>query len=269
MDATGSAAREAPPPEANELVRIVWVDLAGAAAGLWRAFLAHPFAVSLVDDARAAPAEIDARHPDLLCVEIDAPVSPCVPTLASLAGRAAGLPLLAICRAEPTAVEAAALRRHADAVLVASCSVALRQRLIGMLRAMRSPATAADPARARTAAAIDLVASRFPVAVSVAAAAACCHLSVSQFSRLFHREQGQSFKQFVVGYRIDRACEQMRRAATPLKQVGFDAGFSDLAYFSRAFRRRMGVSPSGYRAGRHPDARPAAAGSSKDSADSS
>ena len=73
---------------------------------------------------------------------------------------------------------------------------------------------------------------------------------MSQFSRVFRREQGQSFKQFVLGYRIDRACEQMRRSPALLKQVGFDAGFRDLAYFSRAFRRRMGLSPSGYRAAR-------------------
>jgi AraC-like DNA-binding protein len=174
-------------------------------------------------------------------------VAPNVPTIASLAGHRRGLPLIAVCHVAPTAAEDRALRPLVAAVIVGTAGAALRERVTALWRDWRAAAVA-KPLRLRTAAAVELVACSFPAAVSLAAAAARCNLSVSQFSRRFHREQGQSFKQFVVGYRIERACEQMQRSPTPLKQIGFDAGFRDLAYFSRAFRRRMGVSPSGYRA---------------------
>jgi len=249
MDSTGTAVRDASATRTGELVRIVWTDLSCAAVGHWRAFLSHPFAVSVVADERAAVAEIDVCPPDLLCVEVGEPPISAFPTIAALARQCAGLPLLVVCRSRLAPRDVGALLQRATAIVAPPIeAAALRIRVLQLARAGASRLAPVSPLSQRTSPAIDLVAAMFPAPVAVAYAAARCHLSVSQFSRLFRREHGQSFKHFVIGYRIDRACEQLTRSPSLLKQVGFDVGFNDCAYFSRAFRRRMGISPRDYRA---------------------
>lgn len=269
MDLTGTACRDARAAHTRGLVRIVWTDLAGTAAGCWRAFLSHPFAVAVVADVPAAVEELCACPADLLCVEVNGPASDAVAALASLHSCAAHLPLLVLCRTTPAPQEVADLLQWATSIAVPPLDVAgVRARVLRLSGAAGDSTSAASmESRRRTAPALDLVAMAFPAPVAIEAAAAHCHLSVSQFGRLFRREHGQSFRQFVVGLRIARACEQLERSPTLLKQVGFDVGFNDCAYFSRAFRRRMGVSPRAYRAALCPSAAPPAvrADSSKQS----
>jgi AraC-like DNA-binding protein len=39
-----------------------------------------------------------------------------------------------------------------------------------------------------------------------------------------------------------------RYTASTISTIAFDAGFADLSYFNRAFRRRYGLTPSDIRA---------------------
>lgn len=74
-----------------------------------------------------------------------------------------------------------------------------------------------------------------------------CDLSPFQFSRNFKKENGFTFRDFVVRVRIQRAAELIRRSRVSVTEAAFGVGFNDLSYFARMFRRQIGVSPSHYR----------------------
>jgi AraC-like DNA-binding protein len=70
--------------------------------------------------------------------------------------------------------------------------------------------------------------------------------------RLFEAE-GTSFTEYVLGQRLARAHRMLtdpQRAGDKISTIALDAGFADLSYFNRAFRRRFGDTPSGMRAAR-------------------
>lgn len=58
---------------------------------------------------------------------------------------------------------------------------------------------------------------------------------------------GTSFTDFVLGARLDCAHDRLRNT-TPgrgrISAIAFEAGFGDLSYFNRSFRRRYGMTPS-------------------------
>jgi len=61
-------------------------------------------------------------------------------------------------------------------------------------------------------------------------------------------EAGLSFSGLVRLVRIHEACRLLRYDDTPLTVIGFCAGFSDSAHFSRDFRASVGLTPSEFRA---------------------
>jgi len=68
--------------------------------------------------------------------------------------------------------------------------------------------------------------------------------------KLFDSE-GTSFTRFVLGERLARAHRLLsdpRLADRTIAALALEAGFGDLSYFNRAFRRRYGASPSDVRA---------------------
>jgi AraC-like DNA-binding protein len=86
--------------------------------------------------------------------------------------------------------------------------------------------------------------------LSVATIAARHRLAVRYVQRLFEVE-GVTFTDFVLDQRLARAHRMLtapRLASLKVGVIATEAGFSDLSYFNRAFRRRYGASPSDVRA---------------------
>jgi len=61
-------------------------------------------------------------------------------------------------------------------------------------------------------------------------------------------DAGLSFSHLVRHIRIAEACHLLKDNLAPVTTVGFCAGFSDSAHFSRDFRASTGMTPSDYRA---------------------
>jgi AraC family transcriptional regulator len=76
------------------------------------------------------------------------------------------------------------------------------------------------------------------------------HLSRAQTSRLFADLMGESPAAFRKRLRLERAAWQLSRTTATVTDIGFDAGFSRLEVFSRAFKAAFGISPSQYRRNR-------------------
>jgi AraC-like DNA-binding protein len=80
-----------------------------------------------------------------------------------------------------------------------------------------------------------------------------CGMTTFRFSRAFHEVYGLTFQDYVLRYRILEACRLLRNPNANVTKVAYSVGFNDASYFSRAFRRFMGTSPSSYCGELHPN----------------
>lgn len=87
------------------------------------------------------------------------------------------------------------------------------------------------------------------------ASAVAAHLGVTpRYIHMLFQDEKESFSEFLLGERLMRAHRVLideRLAGRPISAIAFDAGFSDLSYFNRTFRRRFGMTPSEARGNRN------------------
>jgi AraC-like DNA-binding protein len=74
-------------------------------------------------------------------------------------------------------------------------------------------------------------------------------LSERQISRIFREEFGTTFRDHLATLRLDRAKQLLAATDLPVIEVAGHTGWSSLAHFNAVFRRRVGVTPSAFRAG--------------------
>ncbi len=72
-------------------------------------------------------------------------------------------------------------------------------------------------------------------------------LSSYYFSKLFKEETGSNFIEYVTSLRIDKAKELLMQKNLSMKEICSLVGYSDPNYFSRAFKKREGITPTEYR----------------------
>ncbi|MFL7791831.1 MAG: ATP-binding protein [Anaerolineae bacterium] len=72
-------------------------------------------------------------------------------------------------------------------------------------------------------------------------------VSENYLTHIFGRELGLSPWQYLNRYRIKQAQELLHRTSDSITAVALQVGFNDPAYFSRVFRKQVGLSPSAYR----------------------
>ena len=73
-------------------------------------------------------------------------------------------------------------------------------------------------------------------------------ISRSYLFRAFQAEFQCSPSVYLTRYRMQRACQLLRHSQLSVSAVAASVGYEDPFYFSRAFKRELGVSPSAYRA---------------------
>ncbi len=78
-----------------------------------------------------------------------------------------------------------------------------------------------------------------------------CGFSVDHFVRLFRQQVGQTPAQYVLERRIVTAAERLVFGDDSIDLIAEDCGFPDRFYFTRVFRRRMGLPPAAYRKTSH------------------
>jgi AraC-like DNA-binding protein len=91
------------------------------------------------------------------------------------------------------------------------------------------------------------VRNEFSKNITLDMAAANVNLSKYYFDRIFKREIGVSFKQYVNIYRLCKSAELLRSSNDLVSYICFDIGFNDISNFIKQFRRYLGCSPIKYR----------------------
>ena len=72
-------------------------------------------------------------------------------------------------------------------------------------------------------------------------------LSKSHFIRLFNEQTGHSPMDYFIQLKMQQACMQLAYRQDSIGQIGVGLGYEDQYYFSRAFRKVIGMSPTQYR----------------------
>ena len=72
-------------------------------------------------------------------------------------------------------------------------------------------------------------------------------LSVSHFSDRFRAQTGQSPMSYFIHLKMRFACRLLDLSGKPVKSVAIETGYRDPYYFSRVFKKSMGISPEKYR----------------------
>ena len=101
-------------------------------------------------------------------------------------------------------------------------------------------------ARDRLAPAVFYVQQNYSQRIYSDALARLCGLSPTYFSKAFRQRFDMSFQEFLLRYRIAKACALLAHPRACISDVAFSVGFRDPSYFTRMFRRYVGVSPSEY-----------------------
>ncbi len=71
--------------------------------------------------------------------------------------------------------------------------------------------------------------------------------SVSQFLFLYKKYFGQSPVNDLINHRLSKAKQMIESGNKNMSQIALENGFSTLYYFSRIFKKRIGISPTAYR----------------------
>ncbi len=96
--------------------------------------------------------------------------------------------------------------------------------------------------------AIAYMEERFASELSLSSVAAKVHLSPAYLSRIFTKQTGLGFTEYLIKLRLKHAKHLLRTSDETIEQVAEAAGFSSNSYFTAVFKKHEGVTPSEYRA---------------------
>ncbi|MGB4658219.1 MAG: PocR ligand-binding domain-containing protein [Mobilitalea sp.] len=95
--------------------------------------------------------------------------------------------------------------------------------------------------------AYDYILSHKEETISLKKMAEYCHVSSSYLSRLFTKEVGESYSIFIVKMKIDWAKEIIETTDYAISRISEALGFNDVGYFTKTFKKYVGLTPSFYR----------------------
>ncbi len=87
--------------------------------------------------------------------------------------------------------------------------------------------------------------------LSVSQLAQLCNISEAYFRRIFINKFGISPKEYIISMRINYAERLLRSGQFTVSAVASLCGYFEACYFSRDFKRRIGISPSEFKKNLH------------------
>ena len=71
-------------------------------------------------------------------------------------------------------------------------------------------------------------------------------LSNSRYITLFSKEMGKTPSEYILSLRLGRACDLLSTTNMEISAVGASSGYNDQYFFSKIFKKHMGMSPQEY-----------------------
>lgn len=94
---------------------------------------------------------------------------------------------------------------------------------------------------------IELIEMNYSSTIRINEIADSLGLSRKYFSKLFKKEVGSSPMEFLLNFRLNKACELMSLPHLNIGEISRSVGYDDQLLFSRTFKKFKGMSPSEYR----------------------
>ena len=127
-------------------------------------------------------------------------------------------------------------------------ATSLFMQIVGYLSRCYSEADNPDSqALLRIAQAITYLERHFDQTVELDTLATIAQMPKRSFQRTFQKALGVSPITYLIQLRVRRAAELLRRNELTVSQIAFRVGFLDSNYFTRQFRKIVGISPRSYR----------------------
>lgn len=96
----------------------------------------------------------------------------------------------------------------------------------------------------------DYIKSNYRKDISLDDVSRVVNISPYYFSKLFKEDTGENFIEYLTGVRIEKAKELLNTTECSMKEICAIVGYSDPNYFSRSFKKNVGVTPTEYKEGK-------------------
>ncbi|MBQ8642974.1 MAG: helix-turn-helix transcriptional regulator [Clostridia bacterium] len=124
-----------------------------------------------------------------------------------------------------------------------ACASRLTQILVCLSRAAATGETAAE----RKLTTLAWLHSHFTENISMGELAAMEHLSESRYRSVFRRQTGFSPSEYRIALRMQHACDLLSTSGRSITDISAACGYSDVLYFTRLFKQKIGMPPGEYR----------------------
>ena len=94
---------------------------------------------------------------------------------------------------------------------------------------------------------IQYVEANYSRDISVSSLAEYIGLNKNYYSTFFRENLGITPQQYIISFRIDKACELLKNKSLTISEISRSVGYTDPLGFSKIFKHIKGTSPRGYR----------------------
>ena len=95
--------------------------------------------------------------------------------------------------------------------------------------------------------AIDMIEAKMQDLPTLGELASFSGLSRTYLSFVFKEVTGMRLQDYLTQVRLEKAKDLLGNIDLKIKQIAYEAGFSDPNYFCRTFKRKMGLNPTNWR----------------------
>lgn len=74
-----------------------------------------------------------------------------------------------------------------------------------------------------------------------------CFITPGYFSKIFYKETGEKFSDYLTRLKIEKAKELLKTTNKTIQEIAIEVGFNDAGYFTRRFKSYEGIAPGHYR----------------------
>lgn len=94
---------------------------------------------------------------------------------------------------------------------------------------------------------LTFIRSNYDSPITLQDMAQICEMSPKYFCSYFKKITKMSPTEYLMFYRVERCARMLLKTDTPITEIAYSGGFSDLSYFIKVFKKQMGMSPGKFR----------------------